>query len=91
VKRTFRLIKDIPDFKAGLLVQEACEDGDQSYDSINGEEFCAVDDWNDYFTDECLTSFTRKCVETQPKWFEEVNSVYMSKKEQKEFRLKEKK
>lgn len=75
-RRTYRLIKDLPGLSKGLLVQEACDDGDQEYVSINHDDFMKFEDWSNFFD---KASFSREEVEQNPTWFEEVEQSWFSK------------
>lgn len=63
-RRTFRVIKDTPEFKKGALLQEMCDDGDQDYTLLTHEY--AVD------KDQYTFQYTRVVVEKNPKFFVEV-------------------
>ena len=79
-RRTFKLLKDLPDIKKGALFQEDCDDGTQPYslftkDSYKGSDISVADDIE--FND-------RKLVEDAPDWFVEVFKVtpqYMTQPE----------
>ena len=71
-RRTFRLLKDTPDLKKGVLVQEACDDGDQEYNVLDLKNYVKHDDFFDFFGD---ANYSRQAVEQQPTWFEEVFAV----------------
>lgn len=69
-RRTFRLLKDMPDTKKGALFQEQCEDGTQPYSIIQGGD--------DY------TYSNRSTVEDNPEWFVEVfviDTTHLTKEE----------
>lgn len=70
-RRTFRLIKDAPEIKKGILVQENCDEGNQEYVTLNMDKFMRFDDWTKYFSSPS-NSFSRDTVEQNPEWFEEV-------------------
>ena len=75
-RRTFKLLKDLPDAKKGALFQEECEDGTQPYSIIDGGDDCAY-----RYQD-------RANVENNPKWFVEVFQVeqqYMTQEELDQF------
>lgn len=83
VRRTFRLVREVADYKKGLVVQEACDDGDQEYKSINHDDFVKFDDHGKYFEDNEV-GYSRKAVEDNPSYFAEVFeavSRYLTKEE----------
>lgn len=74
-KRTFKLLKDLPNLKKGALFQEECEDGTQPYSLINN-------------VDVRVSYSDRSVVEDQPDFFVEVfkvNPEYMTKEELEQF------
>lgn len=78
-RRTFKLIKETPEYKVGTLFQEACDDGDQEYIVIT-RDLLKFEDAN---TDN-QPSYERVEVETQPQWFVEVFKVepeYMTREQ----------
>lgn len=89
MRRTFRALKDGPEFKKGALFQEACDDGDQEYKLLDEDHMseAASSDWGDYYSGDL--TLTRNTVEDQPKWFEEVFPIsdeYVTKDELSAFR-----
>lgn len=68
-KKLYRLLKDSPELKAGAILEEECEDGDQGFDCINMEDYSISDT-----QDEC--KYNRKVVMNQPEWFEEVKKGF---------------
>lgn len=86
-RRTFRLIKDSIEIKAGMLVQEACDEGNQEYRTLNMEKFMRFSDYKKYFSSPS-NSFSRDTVEQSPEWFEEVfpaTEQWMTKEEKDNF------
>lgn len=73
-RRTFKLLKDTADYYKGLLVQEACDAGDQEYASLNHGEKVIKDDISHFFDDNTVR-YSRKTIEEQPNWFVEVFKV----------------
>lgn len=72
-RRTFRLLKEIPELKKGALLQEACDDGDQEYVLLDRSHLKFAEDYAVYF--DGVPTFSRETVENQPKFFEEVFPV----------------
>lgn len=71
-RRTFRLLKDTPEVEKGGLVQEACDDGTQSFKIIAGGKYGTEGYYN------------RKVVFEQPKFFEEVftpSAIWLTKEQ----------
>lgn len=78
-RRTFKLIKETPEYKVGTLFQEACDDGDQEYIVIT-RDLLKFEDANA----DNQPSYERVEVETQPQWFVEVFKVepeYMTREQ----------
>jgi len=78
-RRTFKLIKETPEYKVGTLFQEACDDGDQEYIVIT-RDLLKFEDANA----DNQPSYERVEVETQPQWFIEVFKVepeYMTREQ----------
>jgi hypothetical protein len=83
MRKTYKLLKDLPEHRKGLVVQEACDDGDQEYVSLTHDASIVVDDYARFFGDNVI-KFSRKAVEDQPQWFVEVFEVepqYMTRDE----------
>lgn len=68
--RTFRLIRDTVELKAGALVQEVAPD--REYIVIGREFIKFPEDCKLYFRSTSLIRFSRKTVETQKRYFEQV-------------------
>lgn len=69
MRRRFKLLKDSPELKAGAILEENCDNGDQDFTVISKE-------WSKV-ADQGLTYYTRKTVIDQPEWFEEQHPVYL--------------
>ena len=70
MKKRYILLKEMPDLKKGAIMEEECEDGIQGFTCITPElytEFNTVG-----------SSFSRKLVTNNPKWFQEVTPLWVS-------------
>lgn len=88
-RRTFRLLKDTDFLKAGTIVQEACDDGDQAYVVLDFEDAVLFDDFEEYEIESHHLS--RGAVEDNPEWYEEVELTWVTKVKQAVTRVKNKK
>jgi hypothetical protein len=69
-RATYRLKKETEVLKAGAIVQEACDDGDQQYILLEDQEhLIKFNDLEDYGLE---ISFSRNTVEKNPTFFEKV-------------------
>jgi hypothetical protein len=87
-RATYRLKKDTELLKAGAIVQEACDDGDQKYVLLEDQEhLIKFNDLEDYDLEDI--EFSRNTVEKNPTWFEKVQpaaATWLSADELKAFR-----
>lgn len=65
-RQRYRLLRDTPELRAGAIVEEQCDNGDQGYICISP---------SDRFDDSTDVIYTRKVVMENPKYFEEVFSL----------------
>lgn len=72
-RKRYVLLKDTPELKAGAMVEEMCDNGDQEYRVISAE-------W-DQTDDQGRIVYSRKVVMEQPEWFEEITPLYLTKKQ----------
>lgn len=82
-RRTFKLIKELPELTKGALVQEKCDDGDQDY-TVLDQSFIKYEDEHGRKS----ITYPRKAVEEEPTWFTEVFKVspeYMTQYELDQF------
>lgn len=85
-RRTFRLLKELPDVKKGAIVQEKCDDGDQDYKVLDCQKYVKYEDENGSKEG---TVFPRGSIEKEPKFFEEVfplTESWGTREEQKAFK-----
>lgn len=70
-RRQFRLLKDTPEIKAGGIIVEKCDNGDQDFETLNSE----------FFQPQLKTRVTygREIVLNSPEWFEEIFDVWLPK------------
>lgn len=74
MRKRYVLLKDTPELKAGAIVEEMCDDGDQPYRVISHE-------W-DQQASQSGVQYNRDVVMEQPEWFEEVHTIgYLTKKQ----------
>lgn len=79
-RRTFRLLKDTDFLAAGTLVQEDCDDGNQQYSVLDFDDAVLYDDFDDFEDYELEShSLSRKAVEENPEWYEEVEMTWTTK------------
>jgi len=72
MRKTYRLLKDSPELKKGTILEEMCDDGTQPFNVQTKE--------GHKFEDQGRTQYSRDTVMKNPKWFEEVESIYIAKK-----------
>lgn len=84
-RRTFKLLKELPDVRKGALFQERCDDGTQPYDLLTTDDYKGSN-WDNKSR---LGFSDRALLENQPAWFVEVFPVspqYMTQPELDEYK-----
>lgn len=79
MKKKYVLLKDSPELKKGAILEEKCEDGDQDYSCRDKKYIIGWDKHSE--EDRLYINHSRKVVEAQPEWFEEICHVEVSKKQ----------
>lgn len=68
MRKKYILLKDSPELRKGAIVEEKCDNGDQSYTIITPEYI--------KFKDQGGTTYSRDTVMKSPEWFEEIVPLY---------------
>jgi hypothetical protein len=74
-RKTYKLLKDLPDIRKGALFQEACDDGDQEYKMITTDYFKYPESRRSVGIEDDDCNLDRDSVEKEPTWFVEVFPV----------------
>lgn len=70
MRRTFRLLKDTPEMKAGAIVEEKAEGSNQDFVVVEASPTVEGTNLLTYW-------FDRKVIMEQPEWFEEVFAFWV--------------
>ena len=70
MRRRFRLLKDSPELKAGAILEETSDNGDQDFNVIQGTFQCD--------NKKRVVTYWREFVLNQPDWFEEVGILWLT-------------
>lgn len=72
MRKRFVLLKDTAELKKGAILEEKSDDGTQPYIVIQGSANAGED--------ATLYYYNRAIVETQPEWFEEIQTLWVPSK-----------
>jgi hypothetical protein len=74
MRRRFKLLKPTFELKAGAILEEECDDGDQDFRLVNKEKAL-------YDSIENNPSWYREIIINNPKWFEELLPFWVTNKQ----------